>query len=71
LTKKATQFPKPWLKGVDYDLAFHRVKALLLDERLYLHHKDPSKMLFLEVDASDVGWGRCAYQMRISFEGDP
>jgi hypothetical protein len=55
LTKKATQFPKPWLEGVDYDLAFHRVKALLLDERLYLHHKDPSKMLFLEVDASDVG----------------
>jgi hypothetical protein len=71
LTKKATQFPKPWLEGVDYDLAFHRVKALLLDERLYLHHKDPSKMLFLEVDASDVGWGGCAYQMRISFEVDP
>jgi hypothetical protein len=56
---------------VDYDLAFHRVKALLLDERLYLHHKDPSKMLLLEVDASDVGWGGCAYQMRISFEGNP
>ena len=28
-------------------------------------------MLFLEVDASDVGWGGCAYQMRMSFEGDP
>jgi hypothetical protein len=24
LTKKITQFPKPWLSGVDYDLAFHR-----------------------------------------------
>ncbi len=71
LTKKTTQFPKPWLSGVDYDLAFHRVKALLLDERLYLHHKDPFKMLFLEVDASDVGWGGCAYQMRISFVEDP
>jgi hypothetical protein len=71
LTKKTTQFPKPWLRGTDYDLAFHRVKALLLDERLYLHHKNPLKMLFIEVDASDVGWGACAYQMRVPFEGDP
>ena len=71
LTKKTTQFPKPWLSGVDYDLAFHRVKALLLDEKLYLHHKDPLKILFIEVDASDVGWGACAYQMRVPFEGDP
>jgi hypothetical protein len=47
------------------------VKALLIDERLYLHHKDPSKMLFLKVDASDVGWGGCAYQMRIPFVGEP
>jgi hypothetical protein len=71
LTKKTTQFPKPWLSGVDYDLAFHRVKALLLDEKLYLHHKDPLKILFIEVDASDVGWGACAYQMRVPFEGNP
>ncbi len=28
-------------------------------------------MLFLEVDASDVGWGGCAYQTRISFVRDP
>jgi hypothetical protein len=70
LTKKTTQFPKPWLSGVDYDLAFHRVKALLLDEKLYLHHKDPLKILFIEVDASDVGWGACAYQTRVPFEGD-
>ena len=71
LTKKTTQFPKPWLSGVDYDLAFRRVKALLYNEKLYLHHKDPSKILFIEVDASDVGWGACAYQMRVPFEGDP
>jgi hypothetical protein len=56
LTKKTTQFPKPWLKGTDYELAFHRAKALLLNKRLYLHHKNPLKMLFIEVDASDVGW---------------
>ena len=68
---KTTQFPKPWLAGTSYDLAFHRVKALLLDESLYLHHKDPSKILYIEVDASDVGWGACAYQMRNPFEGDP
>jgi hypothetical protein len=49
LTKKTTQFPKPWLRGSDYDLAFHRVKALLLDERLYLHHKNSLKMLFIEM----------------------
>ncbi len=72
LTKKTTQFPKPWLTGAGYDVAFHRVKALLLDdEKLYLHHKDPSKILYIEVDASDVGWGACAYQMRNPFDGDP
>jgi hypothetical protein len=41
------------------------------DSRLYLHHKDKLRRLFLEVDASDVGWGACAYQMLIAFEGDP
>jgi hypothetical protein len=25
----------------------------------------------LEVDASDVDWGACAYQMLMAFEGDP
>ena len=39
LTKKTTQFSRPWENGTDYDIAFHRLKALLLDERLYLHHK--------------------------------
>ncbi len=71
LTKKITQFPRPWEKGTDYDIAFHRVKALLQDKRLYLHHKNPLKILLIEVDASDVGWDACAYQMREPFEGDP
>ncbi len=71
LTKKSTVFPKPWIEGSDYDVALHRVKAMLLDTQLYLHHKNPLKMLFLEVDASNVGWGACAYQMREPFKGDP
>ena len=71
LTKKSSAFPKPWVIGSDYDLAFHRIKSMLLDTKLYLHHKNPLKMLFIEVDASDVGWGACAYQMRESFKGDP
>ena len=28
-------------------------------------------MLFIEVDASDVGWGACAYQMDLPWTGDP
>jgi hypothetical protein len=28
-------------------------------------------MLFIEVDASDVGWGACAYQMVLVWTGDP
>ena len=71
LTKKSTTFPKPWWEGSDYDLAFHRLKAILLDTNLYLHHKNPDEMLFIEVDASDVGWGACAYQMHKRWEGDP
>jgi len=71
LTKKSTAFPKPWVAGSDYDLAFHKIKAMLLDTQLYLHHKNPLKMLFIEVDASDVGWGACAYQMKEPFKGDP
>ncbi len=71
LTKKSTVSPKPWVVRSDYDLAFHQVKSMLLDTQLYLHHKNPLKMLFIEVDASDVGWGACAYQMREPFKGDP
>ncbi len=28
------------------------------------------RRLFLEVDASDVGWGACAYQMLIPYIGE-
>ncbi len=61
--KEIDHFSKTRLEGSDYDLAFHRLKAILLDTNLYLHHKNPDEMLFIEVDASDVGWGACAYQM--------
>jgi hypothetical protein len=42
----------------------HSLKAIINDTKLYLHHKDALKRLFLEVDASDVGWGACAYCIR-------
>jgi hypothetical protein len=71
ITKKGAKGPPPWIRGTDYDLAFKRLKAIISDTKLYLHHKDKLKRLFLEVDASDVGWGACAYQMKLDFEGDP
>jgi hypothetical protein len=42
-----------------------------LDGKLYLHHKDKTKRLFMEVDACDVGWGACAYQMLEAWLGPP
>ena len=48
LTKKLTQFPKPWVEGSEYDIAFRRLKAILLDTSLYLHHKNPDEMLFMK-----------------------
>jgi hypothetical protein len=72
ITKKdGAKGSPPWIKGSDYDLAFIKLKAIILDSKLYLHHKDKLKRLFLEVEASDVGWGTCAYQVLIAFEGDP
>ena len=63
LTKgNGTAFPKPWLKGAPYDLAFHRLKAAMLDPARYLWNKDSSKRLFIECDASDLGFGAAAYQ---------
>jgi hypothetical protein len=59
------------VKGTDYDLAFIKLKAIINDTKSYLHHKDALKRLFLEVDASDVGWGACAYQMPGDYKGDP
>ena len=71
ITKKGAKGPPPWIKGTDYDIAFLRLKVLILDGKLYLHHKDKLKRLFIEVDASDVGWGACAYQMKEPWTGDP
>ena len=54
LTKgDGSKFPKPWITGSPYDLAFHRLKAALLDPNRFLWHKEKSKRLFIECDASD------------------
>ncbi len=66
ITKKGVKGPPPWIKLSDYDLAFLKLKAIIAD----MHHKDATRRLFLEVDASDVGWGACAYQMLKAFLGD-
>ncbi len=70
ITKKGAKGPPPWIKGTDYDLAFLKLKALMTDTKLHLHHKDALKRLFLEVDASDVGWEACAYQILFPYYGD-
>ena len=63
LTKgDGSKFPKPWITGSPYDLAFHRLKAALLDPERFLWHKEKSKRLFIECDASDLGFGAAAYQ---------
>jgi hypothetical protein len=49
LTRVTEPFPKQWLQGTDYDIAF-------------LWNKDSLKRLFIEVDARNEGWGACAYQ---------
>ena len=55
LTKgDGSKFPKPWTAGSPYDLAFHRLKAALLDPDRFLWHKDKSKRLFIECDASGL-----------------
>ncbi len=50
-------------------MAFLRLKAIILDTKLYLHNKDKNKRLFIEVDASHVGWGACAYQLAEAWNG--
>ena len=64
LTKKDTIFPSgnKWIKGSDYDMAYHHLKSLILDKPLYIWNKDNNKHLYIEVDSSDEGWGACAYQ---------
>jgi hypothetical protein len=71
LTKKARAFPKPWIKGEDYDLSFESLRSSILDSRNFLHHKNSNERLFIEVDASDSGWGSCAYQMVERWKGVP
>jgi hypothetical protein len=70
LTKKARAFPKPLIKGEDYDLSFNSLRSAILDSTNFLHHKDCNARLFIEVDASDAGWGACAYQMVEPWTGD-
>jgi transposase InsO family protein len=67
LTKKGVIFPKPWISGAAYDNSFHLLKTAMLDGTNYSWNKDPNKRLFLEVDASDVGWGCCAFQFATPF----
>ena len=69
LTKSKTAFPKPWVIGPAYDIAFKRLKAAMLDGTRFLHHQNINGRLFIEVDASDQGWGACLYQMKEKWEG--
>ena len=64
LTKKDATFPSgnKWIKGSDYDMAYHHLKSLILDKPLYIWNKDNNKHLYIEVDSCDEGWGACAYQ---------
>jgi hypothetical protein len=39
ITKKGANCPPPWIEGSDYDIAFRRLKAIILDTKLYLHNK--------------------------------
>ncbi len=55
LTRVTEPFPKLWLPGTDYDIAFHRIKSMMLDESLFLWNKDSTKRLFIEVDACNEG----------------
>ena len=66
LTKKSAIFPKPWVPGSLYDISFHRMKSAMLDSPKYLWNKDSTKRLYIETDASDLGWGACAYQFECS-----
>jgi hypothetical protein len=71
LNNSKVPFPNPWVKGSPYDVAFHALKSALLDGTNFLYNKDALKRLFIEVDASDAGWGACVYQMKEPFKGDP
>ncbi len=72
LTRKDQHFPigSKWIKGFDYDIAYHHIKSMILDRPLYLWNKDNKKHLYFEVDSSDDGWGGCAYQYAIDHPND-
>ena len=64
LTRKGIIFPSgdKWIHGTDYDIAYHYVKAMMIDTPLYLWNKVPGKHLFIEVDSCNEGWGAVIYQ---------
>jgi hypothetical protein len=47
ITKKGAKGPPPWIKGSDYDLAFIRLKAIISDSKLYLHHMGGTEIIFI------------------------
>jgi hypothetical protein len=59
------------IKGEDYDLSFNSLRSTILDSTNFLHHKDSTARLFIEVDANDAGWDACAYRMVEPWTGDP
>ena len=71
LNNSKVPFPNPWVKGPPYDVAFHALKSAFLNGTNFLYNKDALRRLFIEVDASDAGWGACVYQMKEPFKGDP
>ncbi len=56
-TRQDQSFPvgSKWIRGSDYDMAYHHVKSMMLDRPLYLRNKDNKKHLYFEVDSSDDG----------------
>ena len=36
ITKKGVKGPPPWIKGSDYDIAFQKLKAIVINTNLYL-----------------------------------
>ncbi len=68
VSRKDAPFPpgSKWIKGSDYDMAYHHIKSLILDRPLYLWNKDNNRHLFIEVDSSDDGWVDASTNMRKS-----
>jgi hypothetical protein len=45
LTRVTEPLPKQWLPETDYDIAFYRIKSMMLDKYLFLWNKDSLKRL--------------------------